>query len=179
MRLLRRGDRRFARQPALPLLGLVSAIFFLVSQPTLAVVNDRPWVGTQDTNWGTNNNWNGNQAPSAGDNAKFNNLFTTSNQPNVGGNTSVGGIWMTTGVGKNVTISGAGILQIGGNTINGTAGLGILIDNTDAFTLTINCPVKLGGASETWRNNSGNLLTIGGTVGSCHRQSHERDRFIG
>ena len=71
---------------------------------------------------------------------------------------------MTTGVGKNVTISGTGTLQIGGNTINGTAGLGILIDNTDAYTLTLNAPVTLGGSAETWTNNSGNLFTLGGTL---------------
>ena len=162
MRLHSRGDRRFAGRLVLPLLSLVFVFSFLV--PYSVRANDKAWAGTQDTNWGNNNNWSPTGAPSAGDNAKFNSSFTTSNQPNVGSNASVGGIWMTTGTGKNVTISGAGQLQISGNTINGTAGLGILIDNTDSYTLTINCGIKLGGSSETWRNNSGNLLTIGGNV---------------
>ena len=43
---------------------------------------------------------------------------------------------MTTGVGQNVTISGS-TLTLQGNTINGTAGLGILVDNANAYTLTI------------------------------------------
>jgi fibronectin-binding autotransporter adhesin len=161
MRLLCRGDRRLARQSVLLLLSAVLVFSFLVPYSVLA--NDKVWTGTQDTNWGNNNDWSPSGAPSAGDNAKFSGAFT--NQPNVGSSASVGGIWMTTGAGKNVTISGTGTLQIGGNTINGTAGLGILIDNTDAFTLTINCPITLGGSSEAWTNNSANLLTIGGTVG--------------
>src|SRR5207237_5602198 len=68
---------------------------------------------------------------------------------------------MTGSVGQNVTISDSGFtLTLNGNTINGTAGLGILIDNASAFTLTINAPVKVGNA-QTWTNNSGNILTIG------------------
>ena len=68
---------------------------------------------------------------------------------------------MTGSVGQNVTISSTGgVLTLNGNTINGIANLGILIDNTNAFSLTISAPIKVGGA-QTWRNNSGNLLTIG------------------
>ena len=68
---------------------------------------------------------------------------------------------MTGSVGQNVTISASsGVLTLSGNTINGTANLGILIDNTNAFTLTITAAIKVG-AAQTWRNNSGNLLTIG------------------
>ncbi|MEY2493084.1 MAG: hypothetical protein QOH24_2035 [Verrucomicrobiota bacterium] len=66
---------------------------------------------------------------------------------------------MTGSLGQNVTISGS-TLTLQGNTINGTAGLGILVDNANAFTLTINAPLKIG-AAQTWTNNSGNLLTIG------------------
>src|SRR5438477_1637706 len=54
---------------------------------------DRVWSGGSSTDWGLNQNWAGNAKPSAGDNAVFNAAFT--NQPNIGGNTSVGGIWMT------------------------------------------------------------------------------------
>lgn len=66
---------------------------------------------------------------------------------------------MTGSIGQNVTLSGS-TLTLQGNTINGTAGLGILVDNANAFTLTVTAPLKLG-AAQTWRNNSGNLLTIG------------------
>jgi len=161
MRLRCRGDRRFARQHALPLLGLVSAIFFLVVQPIVAT--DKYWTGATGTAWGTNANWTGN-APSAGDNAVFNATFLSSNQPTLTGSTSAGGIWMTGAITQNVTIGGgANVLSLGGNTINGTAGLGVLIDNTTAFTLTISCSVKIGNA-QTWTNNSTNLFTVSGPV---------------
>ena len=153
----RAGPRACLRAGWLGLLALVGAAF-LCPHPALAV--DKVWTGATDTTWGTNTNWTGN-APSAGDNAVFNGPLT--NQPNVTANTSAGGIWRTTGVGQNVTISGAGILQLSGGTINGIAGLGILVDNTGATTMTINAPLKLGGA-QTWRNSSGNLFTIGGAV---------------
>ena len=115
------------------------------------------------TDWGTNSNWVGNK-PSAGDNAVFNSNFTSSNQPNLGGNASAGGIWMATGITQDVTISGgSNTLTLGGSPINGIAGLGILVDNTGAFTLTISCGLKVGNA-QTWLNNSGNLFTVSGAV---------------
>ncbi|MFL6515525.1 MAG: beta strand repeat-containing protein [Chthoniobacterales bacterium] len=121
---------------------------------------DSVWSGANSTNWGMNPNWVGNARPTATDNAVFNSGFT--NQPNLTSNSSVGGIWMTNGVAQNVTItaSSPSVLQISGNTINGTAGLGILVDNASAFSLAISAPIRLAGA-QTWRNNSGNLLTIG------------------
>src|SRR5260370_1056938 len=87
--------------------------------PALRLAADRVWTGAQDTFWGNNNNWVGN-APAAGDNVKFDSTF--SNQPNLNGNTSVGGIWMTGSIGQSVTISASsGTLTLQGNTINGTA----------------------------------------------------------
>src|ERR1043166_657769 len=66
---------------------------------------------------------------------------------------------MTVNIGQNTTVSGS-TLTLQGNTINGTAGLGILIDNANAFALTINAALKIA-AAQTWRNNSNNLFTIG------------------
>jgi len=129
----------------------------LLFAPQLGFAVDKIWTGAVSTDWSTNGNWTGN-APSAGDNAVFDSTF--SNQPNVAGNNSVGGIWMTDSIGQNVTISGSGTLKPGGNTINGTPGLGILVDNTNSFTLTITAAIELAGA-QTWTNNSGNLFTIG------------------
>lgn len=129
---------------------------FLLFAPQLIFAADRTWTGATSTNWGTNGNWTGGQ-PSPGDNAVFNSTF--SNQPNLASNQTAGGIWMTGSIGQNVTISGS-TLTLQGNTINGTAGLGILVDNANAFTLTITAPVKVGNA-QTWRNNSANVLTIG------------------
>jgi fibronectin-binding autotransporter adhesin len=159
MRLHGRGDRRFARQCVLSLLSWVSAISFFAPQTIFST--DKYWTGATSTAWGTNGNWTG-SAPLSGDNAVFNGTFT--NQPNLGGNTSAGGIWMTGSVGQNVTISGgSNTLTLSGNTINGTPSLGVLIDNTNAYKLTINCSLKLGSA-QTWTNSSSNLFTVGGTV---------------
>ena len=153
--------------PCLPTRGgwHVSPLFvtglLLLSLESFSFATDKVWTGGGNTQWSNNGNWSGN-APSAGDNAKFNSTF--SNQPNLTGGTSVGGIWMTGNVGQNVTISASsGTLTLQGNTINGTAGLGILIDNTNAFTLTISAPVQIGNA-QTWTNNSGNLFTLSGTL---------------
>src|SRR5437879_159820 len=74
---------------------------------------------------------------------------------------------MTGSVGQNVTISDSGFtLTLQGHTINGTAGLGILVDNANAFTLTISASLKVGNA-QTWRNSSGNLLMISGAVNTA------------
>jgi fibronectin-binding autotransporter adhesin len=123
---------------------------------------DVSWSGATNTIWGTPGNWTGGSKPAPTDNALFNSTFT--NQPNLTNNQTIGGIWMTTGIGQSVTVSaGGGTLTLNGTSINTIAGLGILIDNANAFTLTINAPIKLN-AAQTWRNNSGNLLTIGGAV---------------
>ena len=45
----------------------------------------------------------------------------------------------------------------------GILGTGILVDNTNAFTLTITANVSIG-TSQAWTNNSGNLFTVGGTT---------------
>ena len=70
---------------------------------------------------------------------------------------------MATGVAQNVTIgsfSAAQILTIDGVGITGT---GVLINNTSAFTLTIDARIGLD-ASQTWTNNSGNLFTVSGAT---------------
>ena len=147
---------------ARPLSVTLGLLALLGSCPHPAFAADRTWTGATSADWNTNGNWTGG-TPSSGDNALFNGTFT--NQPTLNNNKSAGGIWMTGSIGQNVTISDSGgnTLTLNGNTINGTAGLGILVDNANAFALTINAPIKIGGA-QTWRNNSGNLLTIGGAV---------------
>jgi autotransporter-associated beta strand protein len=69
---------------------------------------------------------------------------------------------MTDSVAQNVTISSnaAAVLTISGL---GTLGTGILIDNTNAFTLTITARIGVD-ASQVWTNNSGNLFTVSGNV---------------
>ena len=94
----------------------------------------------------------------ARDTALFNGAFV--NQPNITSNTAVGELIMTDPVAQNVTIS-ASVAQI--LTIDGGSGIGVLINNTSAFTLTIDCRVALG-APQTWTNNSGNLFTVSGAT---------------
>ncbi len=134
------------------------ALALLLLAVTSASATDKIWTGATNAVWGTGSNWTGSN-PTSGDNAVFNSTFA--NQPNLGAAATAGGIWMTgsISIGQNVTISGS-TLTLQGNTINGTAGLGILVDNANAFTLTITAPLKLG-ANQTWTNSSGNLLTIG------------------
>ena len=69
---------------------------------------------------------------------------------------------MTDGVVQNVTISGTGgaTLSLSALSILGT---GILVDNTNAFTLTITAAVGVNN-SQAWTNNSGNLFTVSGNV---------------
>lgn len=135
---------------------LLLAFSFLASQPVFGT--DDFWTGAQDQRGSNPNNWLGGAIPGAGDNAVFNRQFP--NQPIVDVSGTVGGIWMTVGIGQNVSIGGTNVLTLGGNTINGTGGLGILVDNTNAFTLTINAPIALG-AAQAWMNSSANVLTIG------------------
>jgi autotransporter-associated beta strand protein len=135
----------------------VFACLFLSPQPAFAAY--RNWTGSVSTDWSTAGNWSA-SIPGISDNADFAVAF--SNQPSLSADWTVGGLWMTTSsVAQDVTLSSSGgTLTIQGNVINGTAGLGILIDNPNSYTLTITAPIKLGG-TQAWRNNSGNLFTVG------------------
>ncbi len=125
-----------------------------------ASASDIEWKGTTNTVWATGTNWTGSSKPGTADSALFDTSF--SNQPNLTGSEALGGLWITTGVAQNVTLSAStGTLTLNGTTINGNATTGIFVDNTSAFTLTITAPLSLGN-SQSWLNNSGNLLTIGG-----------------
>src|SRR5262249_27555557 len=117
------------------------------------------WTGATNTTWSTSTNWSPAGPPTGTDTAEFNGAFT--NQPNVTAATTVGSLLMTDPVGQNVTLSSSG----GGSvlTINGVGGTGILINNTNAFTLTISAGVALGG-DQAWTNNSSNLFTDSGAV---------------
>lgn len=116
------------------------------------------WGGAASTAWGTKGNWSTNTVPTSTDNATFNAAYAFA--PSLGSSAAnVGGVWMTTGVTSNVTIGGTAALTLSGNTISGNVGLGILVDNTSTYTLTINAPLTVGSA-QSWMNNSGNLLTV-------------------
>ena len=138
---------------------------FLLLAPQLVLGTDTHWTGNTDTTWGTSTNWDAGVPSGNTVNAVFNGTFTLGHQPTLTANPSTfGGIWMTTGVGQDVTIGGSTFtLTLNGNTINGTAGLGILIDNATTYKLTISCGLKLN-AAQKWLNNSSNLFTVSGAV---------------
>src|SRR5215471_2167648 len=140
------------------LLLLRPLLLGLLASATPSFAADVSWNGGNNTHWSQKQNWSTNNVPTSTDNEKFSGTFT--NQPSTTAAATVGGMWMATGVGQSVTIGGTFVLTLAGNTINGIAGLGILVDNTSAFTLTINCPLAIS-AAQAWTNNSGNLLTIG------------------
>lgn len=142
------------------------AAILLLTGIAPASATDISWTGATSTAWATTSNWSTGAKPGSGDNAVFNGTF--SNQPDLASNQALGGIWMTGAVGQNVTITGTNILSLTGNTINGNAGLGILIDNNNSFTLTINPTLKVVN-DQTWRNNSGNLFTLAGPVNTNGR----------
>src|SRR5689334_11914048 len=116
---MKRFSHRARQFPAILPFGwqLFAPVFliFLFLPPRLVFGTDREWTGTTNTTWSTSTNWSGG-VPGNTDNAKFDLSF--SNQPNLTANATVGGLWMTTGVGQNVTISAsAGTLTLQGNTI--------------------------------------------------------------
>ncbi len=117
------------------------------------------WSGILNSDWNNSANWSTGGPPGPGDTAVFNQAFLS--QPNLTTGVSVGTLWMTTGITRNVTLSSnGGTLNLTGLSMIGT---GILIDNTNAFTLTITAPVSIGN-SQAWTNNSANLFTVSGNV---------------
>jgi autotransporter-associated beta strand protein len=144
------------------LLVLAIAVMALIAnESAVCLAQDIEWTGTTSTTWGTNTNWNPTGVPTGTDNAVFNGTFT--NQPTLNTSETIGGLWMTDPVGQDVTVGGAHLLMMEGNTINGNANLGVLVDNSSAFTLTIACGTRIVN-SQSWANNSSNLLTISGGV---------------
>jgi fibronectin-binding autotransporter adhesin len=117
------------------------------------------WSGVFNSDWSNSANWSSGGPPGPGDTAVFNQAFLS--QPNLTTGVTIGTIWMTDGVTRNVTISSnGGTLSL---SALGMLGTGILIDNTNAFTLTITANVSIG-RDEAWINNSGNLFTVSGNI---------------
>ena len=96
--------------------------------------------------------------PGPGDTALFDGAFI--NQPFLTTGATVGTLHMATGVIQNVTLSAnpGAVLNISALSILGT---GILVDNTNAVTLTITASLGVNN-NQAWTNNSGNLFTVSG-----------------
>ena len=128
-------------------------------QPLLPDAN-ASWTGTVSNVWSNAGNWTAGGPPTGAQIATFDANFTGANQPQIQAATAVGELHMATGVTQNVTISASGVNIL---TINGVGGTGVLIDNTNAFTLTISSRIAVG-ADQAWTNNSGNLFTVSGAT---------------
>jgi len=118
------------------------------------------WTGFTAGGWNNSGNWSPSGPPGVGDTALFDGAFI--NQPNLTTSATVGTLHMATGVTQNVTLSAnaGAVLSISGLGILGT---GILVDNTNAFTLTISASLGVNN-SQAWTNNSGNLFTVSGGI---------------
>ena len=92
------------------------------------------WKGDASIVWSNAANWTAGGRQPAPQIATFDANFTGANQPQIQAATAIGELHMATGVTQNVTISASGTNVL---TINGVGGTGILIDNPNAFTLTI------------------------------------------
>ena len=126
----------------------------------LQVDADFSWVGGQRAGWNNAGNWSPWGPPGPGDTALFDRAFI--NQPNLTTGATVGTLHMATGVIQNVTLSAnpGAVLSISALSILGT---GILVDNTNAVTLTITAALGVNN-NQAWTNNSGNLFTVSGTT---------------
>ena len=118
------------------------------------------WIGVTAAGWNNPGNWSPLGPPGPGDTALFDGVFI--NQPNLTTGATVGTLHMTTGVVQNVTLSADPGAALNLSAL-GIPGTGILVDNTNAVTLTITANVAIGN-SQAWTNNSGNLFTVSGNV---------------
>jgi fibronectin-binding autotransporter adhesin len=153
------------------------------STTTLAALDTATteWTGATSTTWSTTTNWNPNTIPSTTLSAKFDTAF--SNQPNLGAPQTAQGIWLATGVGQDVTITGTTstrVLTITGTaTLNGQTNAGIILDDSANHNLTIGTLTSVALSNDTgfYVNNAGTLslpalnlnakiLTLGGTNAS-------------
>ncbi|MGC2627197.1 MAG: autotransporter-associated beta strand repeat-containing protein, partial [Candidatus Udaeobacter sp.] len=114
------------------------------------------WVGGTVAGWNSPGNWSPLGPPGVGDTALFDGAFI--NQPNLTTGATVGALHMATGVIQDVTLSAnpGAVLNISALSLLGT---GILVDNTNAVTLTITASLGVNN-SQAWTNNSGNLFTV-------------------
>src|SRR6476659_9316803 len=114
-------------------LAVVGALLVPTALAPRANAADFSWTGVTAGGWNNSGNWSpGGGPPGPGDTGVFNQVFI--NQPNLTTGATVGTLHMATGVVQNVTLSAnaGAVLSISGLGIVGT---GILVDNTNAFTL--------------------------------------------
>jgi autotransporter-associated beta strand protein len=116
------------------------------------------WSGTAGGNaWGTSSNWTGGTAPTSTDLARFDQTSYT-NQPTVNSTSSSQGLLIGDGTTTTaaLTVTAADALIIGASGIT-------MFANAGTATLTGAGGIALG-ASQTWTNNSANLLTVSAPI---------------
>ena len=142
-----------------------------VAPMALADTATTAWNGGT-TNWATSANWNSG-LPSATLSALFNSGFST--QPQLTANATVQGLYLASGVGKDVTITAPDtnnaanidILTLTGTaTLGGQANAGIMLDDSSNHSLTIGSltnqiNVKLNNSTGFYVNNAGTLALTG------------------
>ena len=138
--------------------AIVVAAFWAIAAGQSASASVYTWSDSATT-WATASDWTpGGGPPGGGDVAKFANMASYANAPNIAASTSVGGLWVTGAAPLTIARSGfSTTLTLNGATINGNAATGIEMD-PGAGPLTFSTYLSLA-APQTWLNNSSNLLT--------------------
>jgi autotransporter-associated beta strand protein len=124
------------------------------------------WSGTTSTDWSVAGNW-GSGVPSATISALFNSSF--SRQPTLTAISTCQGIWLNNGTAQDVTINAASpqvLTNIASATLNGVAGVGIMMTDSGNHNLTIgpNVALVLGNTNGFYNNETTGLLTISGGI---------------
>ena len=115
------------------------------------------WSGATSGNIGTPAAWGG-TTPTGTDIARWN-ATTYTNAPTVNANITFGQLLFDAGNTNGVTF-GTGTSTL---TLNGISGVGIQLNNGSGAVTTGSAKFALG-AAQAWTNDSGSLLTVGGTI---------------
>ncbi|MEO5714449.1 MAG: autotransporter-associated beta strand repeat-containing protein [Luteolibacter sp.] len=128
--------------------------------PDSAKADTYDWVGTTNGNLsGTPANWNPNTSvPGSADVARWN-AATYTTAPTTNANMAIGELLFDANNTAGVTF-GTGALTL---TLNGISNVGIQLNSGSGAVSTGSAKFALG-AAQSWTNNSGSLLTVGGTI---------------
>jgi hypothetical protein len=136
-------------------LAALAAMLFVASAAQ-AITYD--WVGMTNGNLtDTAENWNPAAVPTSTDVAQWSAASYT-NAPTANANTNFGELYFTGGNGGVTFGAGASTL-----TLSGISGVGIQLDSGSGAVNTGGALFALGD-NQSWRNHSGNTLTVGGAI---------------
>src|SRR5438046_1490663 len=98
---------------------LALAVLSLGQSAQAADTTTSEWTGATNTTWSTTTNWTPNTVPGTTVSAKFDAAFTSTNQPNLTATATTQGIWLATGLTKDVSITGSTLTITGTATLSG------------------------------------------------------------